>query len=152
MEAELDGVAAGKTAYRPMLHAFYHGDLLPALRPRAAAPSLPGADGPGRIAPGRGARRNEPAPSGSLPCERCGKPMTLRDGPHGAFYGCSGFPACRQTRSFEAPGLTRPCPRCGTGHIVERTTKRGRPFEGCSAYPACDYSRWIGPAVSDSAR
>ncbi|MEP0545377.1 MAG: type I DNA topoisomerase [Rhodothermales bacterium] len=145
MEAGLDAIAAGKTAYRPMMHAFYHGDLLPALRSRDAAPSLP--NGPGRTAARRGPAT---AANGEPECERCGKPMVLRDGPHGAFYGCSGFPACRQTRSFEPPAQTRPCPRCGTGHIVERTTKRGRPFEGCSAYPACDFSRWVGPAVSDS--
>lgn len=28
-------------------------------------------------------------------CPRCGKPMVLRQGPRGPFYGCSGFPACR---------------------------------------------------------
>ena len=146
METSLDAIAAGKTAYRPMMHAFYHGDLLPALRPRDATPAL--SDAPARpVAP-----RHDATPGGLPPCERCGKPMVLRDGPHGPFYGCSGFPSCRQTRSFEAPAQTRPCPRCGTGHIVERKTKRGRPFEGCSAYPTCDFSRWVGPAVSDSVR
>ena len=146
METSLDAIAAGKTAYRPMMHAFYHGDLLPALRPRNATPVL--SDAPTRPV----MTRQDATPSGLPACERCGKPMVLRDGPHGPFYGCSGFPSCRQTRSFEASPQTRPCPRCGTGHIVERKTKRGRPFEGCSAYPACDFSRWVGPAASDSVR
>ena len=30
-------------------------------------------------------------------CE-CGRPMVLRNGKRGVFYGCSGFPLCRKTR------------------------------------------------------
>lgn len=29
------------------------------------------------------------------PCPRCGKPLILRKGPRGEFYGCSAFPKCR---------------------------------------------------------
>ncbi|MDG0792248.1 restriction endonuclease [Cohnella ginsengisoli] len=29
------------------------------------------------------------------PCPRCGKPLILRKGPKGEFYGCSAFPKCR---------------------------------------------------------
>ena len=36
-------------------------------------------------------------------CE-CGKPMVLRNGKNGPFYGCSGFPLCRKTK--EANQLT----------------------------------------------
>jgi len=28
-------------------------------------------------------------------CENCGKPMVLRDGRHGPFLGCSGYPQCK---------------------------------------------------------
>lgn len=31
-------------------------------------------------------------------CNRCGKEMVLRKGPKGQFYGCSGFPKCRNTK------------------------------------------------------
>ncbi|MCD1258001.1 restriction endonuclease [Paenibacillus athensensis] len=31
-------------------------------------------------------------------CERCGKSMVLRKGPKGPFYGCSGYPRCRNIR------------------------------------------------------
>ena len=28
-------------------------------------------------------------------CEKCGKPMALRQGPRGPFLGCTGYPKCR---------------------------------------------------------
>lgn len=89
MEATLDGVAAGREAYQPVLQRFYRGDLVPALQPPAASP---------RLAEAQAGYATPP------PCARCGRPTVRRDGPHGAFYGCSGFPVCRETRSFtEAP-------------------------------------------------
>jgi restriction system protein len=36
---------------------------------------------------------------GSGTCNRCGKPMVLRNGKNGKFYGCSAFPKCRNTRN-----------------------------------------------------
>ena len=33
-------------------------------------------------------------------CPRCGRPMVVRTGPTGRFYGCSQFPKCRGTRPF----------------------------------------------------
>jgi len=32
-------------------------------------------------------------------CPRCGKPLVLRKGKNGDFYGCSGYPACRFIKS-----------------------------------------------------
>lgn len=40
------------------------------------------------------------APAGSAgadPCPACGQPLRRRKGSHGAFWGCSGYPDCRQT-------------------------------------------------------
>lgn len=83
MEEMLDAVAAGQAAYQPVLSQFYHAGLVPALQS-----PVPVA---GRIA----------EPRASVPlCERCGRPMVRRDGPHGPFYGCSGFPVCRETRAL----------------------------------------------------
>lgn len=31
-------------------------------------------------------------------CPRCGRPLVKRNGKFGAFWGCSGFPACRYTK------------------------------------------------------
>ena len=75
--------------------------------------------------------------------------MVRRDGPHGAFYGCSGFPDCRTTRPVRTATPSRPtsapCPRCKTGRLVERTSRQGRRFYGCSAYPSCDYTQSDAP-------
>lgn len=139
LESTLDAIAAGKAAYRPALHHFYHNGLLPALNARPTATSLPGA-------------RASAAPSPHEPpaCPRCNRRMIRRNGPHGAFYGCSGYPDCRETRPYIDPAQARRCPRCEQGWIVQRTTKTGRSFEGCSAYPACDFARWTSPAVQGS--
>ena len=39
--------------------------------------------------------------SPSKTCPLCGKNMFKRDGPHGPFFGCSGFPVCRGTRDLD---------------------------------------------------
>ncbi|HDZ22295.1 MAG TPA: hypothetical protein ENH78_13485 [Phycisphaerae bacterium] len=36
----------------------------------------------------------EPKDAG-VPCNKCGKPMLIREGPRGEFLACSGFPKCR---------------------------------------------------------
>jgi len=43
------------------------------------------------------------APSGgSMVCDQCGKPMRLRKGKTGDFWGCSGYPACKNTKPVKA--------------------------------------------------
>lgn len=36
-------------------------------------------------------------------CPACERPMTVKDGPHGEFWGCPGYPKCKKTEalSFE---------------------------------------------------
>ncbi|HMO26092.1 MAG TPA: topoisomerase DNA-binding C4 zinc finger domain-containing protein, partial [Tepidisphaeraceae bacterium] len=34
----------------------------------------------------------------TIPCEKCGSPMLLRDSKRGPFLGCSSFPKCRSTK------------------------------------------------------
>src|SRR5437667_2709992 len=42
-------------------------------------------------------------------CELCGKPMQLKRGRFGPFYGCSGYPECRNIRRVSKRGkLTKP--------------------------------------------
>jgi DNA topoisomerase-1 len=71
--------------------------------------------------------------------------MMKRWGRNGWFLGCSGFPACKGTRSLP---LGVKCPKCG-GEIIEvRARGRKRPFYGCSNYnkePKCDYRIWQRP-------
>jgi len=39
-------------------------------------------------------------------CLVCGKPMETKNGKHGKFRGCSGFPDCGYTESFQEYGKT----------------------------------------------
>jgi DNA topoisomerase-1 len=59
------------------------------------------------------------------------------------FLGCSRYPECRSTKSLST-GVA--CPKEGCkGHLIERTTKRGKVFYGCSAFPACTFATWDKP-------
>ena len=40
------------------------------------------------------------AVNGDAPVCQCGRPMILRNGRNGAFYGCSSYPKCRKTREL----------------------------------------------------
>lgn len=79
-------------------------------------------------------------------CEKCGKPMAIKFSRYGKFLACTGFPACRNSKSLEdknsgadntsehTPPVS-PCEKCG----APMAEKRGRfgKFLGCSAYPDC---------------
>ncbi len=69
-------------------------------------------------------------------CEKCGRPMVIRQGRYGNFLACSGYPECKNTRPLP---IEARCPRCGA-RLVERRSKKGRTFYGCSNYPKCDFS------------
>lgn len=38
---------------------------------------------------------------GSVWCEKCGCVMKVRTGKFGNFYGCTGYPICKATKSLE---------------------------------------------------
>jgi DNA topoisomerase-1 len=38
----------------------------------------------------------------TIPCDKCGSPLLLRDGKRGPWLGCSGFPKCRAKPSMKA--------------------------------------------------
>ena len=68
-------------------------------------------------------------------CEKCGRPMVVKQGRYGSFLACSGYPECKNTKPLS---LGIPCPREGcSGELVERRSKQGKIFYGCSAYPDC---------------
>jgi len=82
------------------------------------------------------------------PCELCGKDMALKKGRFGAFYGCTGYPDCKNIRKIDkksgatmtvAPPveLDEICPKDGA-KLVQRTGRFGE-FISCSNYPKCDY-------------
>jgi DNA topoisomerase-1 len=81
-------------------------------------------------------------------CELCGKDMALKRGRFGAFYGCTGYPECKNIRKIDkksgaattvAPPveLDEICPKDGA-KLVLRQGRFGE-FTSCSNYPKCDY-------------
>lgn len=70
-------------------------------------------------------------------CDKCGRNMVIKYGPHGKFLGCPGFPECHNTKPYlEKIGVT--CPKCGKD-IVLKKTKKGRRYFGCENNPECVY-------------
>lgn len=126
MEDELDDIAAGKREWVPVVKEFYDPFSADVERANIAIPKV----------------KVEPEPTGEL-CEKCGKPMVYRLGRFGRFMACSGFPECRNAKPIlNLIGV--PCPKDG-GEIVQKRTKRGRPFYGCANFPNCDFTSWERP-------
>jgi DNA topoisomerase-1 len=81
-------------------------------------------------------------------CHVCGKPMVLKKGRFGPFYGCSDYPNCTTTRRIGKDGKPVPlpeptgvtCPKCQEGELLKRRGRFGRPFYSCGRYPECDYA------------
>ena len=77
-------------------------------------------------------------------CEKCGRNMVIRYGPHGKFLACPGFPECRNTKPyFEKTGVS--CPKCGKDIVIKKTMK-GRKYYGCLGNPECDFMSWQKPS------
>ena len=76
-------------------------------------------------------------------CEKCGRNMVIKYGPHGKFLACPGFPECRNTKTYlEKIGVD--CPSCD-GDVVVLKTKKGRRYFGCTNHPECDFMSWQKP-------
>jgi DNA topoisomerase-1 len=78
-------------------------------------------------------------------CELCGKQMQLKRGRFGPFYGCSGYPECRNIRKISKSGKINAPPevldeKCPVDHaqLVKRQGRFGE-FISCSNYPKCKY-------------
>ena len=85
-------------------------------------------------------------------CQQCGKQMVVKQGRYGKFLACSGYPDCKSTQSLNANGSERDtgvaCPEDGCdGHIVERTSRRGKTFYGCNCFPKCKFAIWDKPVA-----
>jgi DNA topoisomerase-1 len=87
-------------------------------------------------------------------CEKCGRPMVLKQGKFGKFLACSGYPECTYTQSLEGNGTAEEtgvkCPEkeCA-GHIVQKKSKRGKVFYGCNRFPACTFATWDKPVAKE---
>ncbi len=85
-------------------------------------------------------------------CEKCKKPMVLKHGKFGEFLACTGYPACKNTKSVNANQTEKTtgvkCPEKGCiGEIVERRSKRGKIFYSCNRYPDCTFALWDKPVA-----
>jgi DNA topoisomerase-1 len=83
-------------------------------------------------------------------CEKCFRPMVLRQGKYGDFLACSGYPQCKNTVSLisnsQGAKLGVKCPEKNcTGELVEKRSKRGKIFYACNQYPKCTLAMWDKP-------
>ena len=108
---------------------------------------------PAAKAPAAGDGTATPAAEEEIPpCEECGRPMTLKRSRFGTFFGCTGYPECKNIRKTgpkaEPPKPTGvPCPDCGKGEIEEKRSRRGKIFYSCNRYPDCKFSLWKKPVL-----
>lgn len=79
-------------------------------------------------------------------CPKCGALLVIRLGRFGKFYACSAFPECKHTETIGKTNLEGiKCPKCQTGNVTEKRTKKRKIFYGCSNYPNCDFALWDKP-------
>ncbi len=93
-----------------------------------------------------------PAEETDKVCEKCGKPMVLKEGKYGRFLACRGYPDCKNTQSLNSNGNGQdtgaPCPQPGCdGRLLEKKSRRGKTFYGCSRFPDCSFAIWDKPVA-----
>lgn len=77
-------------------------------------------------------------------CDKCNEKMLIKYGRYGKFLACSNYPDCTFTKPI-VHKIGVKCPKCESGEIVERKSKKGRIFYGCSEFPKCRYVSWAKP-------
>ncbi len=100
----------------------------------------------------------EPEPDENVRCQECGKPMLLRSGRFGRFYGCVDYPKCKGIRNVQQrlmyrddDGEVHPfrSPTDPKGSYLERRTSRyGKPFVGSTGYPDDAFAVWSLPIAT----
>ena len=78
-------------------------------------------------------------------CDKCTKPMVVKESKRGKFLGCSGFPKCRNIMQLDENGKLLPkaepelsehnCDKCSKRMVI-KDSRRGK-FLGCSGFPKC---------------
>ena len=128
METDLDKIEDGAEEWIEVLRDFY-GDFEKTLT--KAEKEM------------EGKRVKVPDEPTDIPCELCGKMMSIKIGPYGKFLGCSGFPECKSTKKIvsETGGE---CPVCG-GKMISKKSKKGKPYFGCENFKNCGFMTWDAP-------
>jgi len=75
-------------------------------------------------------------------CEKCQKPLVVKNGKYGKFLACSDYPNCKYTQAIT---LGIPCPLCKDGEIAQKRSKYGRFFYSCNKWPNCNFAIWDKP-------
>ena len=126
MESLLDSVAEGKLPWKTIIENFY--------------PDLSEAVEKANQEVEKITIRDEET---DVACDKCGRKMVIKYGPHGKFLACPGFPECRNTKPYiEYAGFL--CPTCGAECLKHRS-KKGRIFYSCERSPECDFISWQKP-------
>lgn len=120
MEEELDRVEEGDLEWTQVIRDFYEPFSIYLQDAKRLMPTV-----------------KQPVEETDHKCDVCGKIMVIRKGRFGRFLACSGFPACKYTKSIPT-GFRCPNEGCN-GDLIQRRSKRGRMFYGCSNYPKCNY-------------
>ena len=129
MEKKLDLVESGKADWRETVDRFYQGFDASL---KAAEQNM------------EGKKVKVPDEPSDEVCDKCGRPMVIKNGRYGKFLACSGFPDCRNTKRLvkDTGGI---CPKCGQGRMLLRKSAKGRVYYGCERYPDCDFMTWDEP-------
>jgi DNA topoisomerase-1 len=134
MESMLDAVEMGRKDWMELLETFYAAFQIDLERAKSEMRDV----------------RKGGTPT-EIPCDQCGKTMVIRFGTTGSFLACSGFPECKNAKSFDRDedGKIRiqetevpenqVCPVCELPMVV----KHGKfgPFLACTGYPKCRGTR-----------
>ncbi len=93
-----------------------------------------------------GKEQEEPEIIEDRKCPECNSDLVIKRGKYGKFIGCSSYPDCRHIEPLEKPKDTGvSCPKCNSGTMMQRKSRRGKIFYSCSGYPDCDYATWNEP-------
>jgi len=127
MEEGLDLIAQGKKAWVPFLDDFYGPFEATLDAAKSKVEKVP----------------DEPTDE---VCEKCGKPMVIKNGRFGKFIACSGYPECKNAKPINKGETAEEktgedCPTCGKAMVI----KSGRfgKFIACTDYPKCKTTKQI---------
>ncbi|MEW6441471.1 MAG: type I DNA topoisomerase [bacterium] len=140
MEAFLDAVETGERDWVDLLEKFYGPFYEDLEKAKSDMADIRRAGSPTQIA-----------------CDKCGKPMVIRYNGANAFLACSGFPECRNSKSFERDEngrirvveepneIGQECVLCGKP--LEKKYGRFGPFLACTGFPKCRFTKSLADAV-----
>jgi DNA topoisomerase IA/ssDNA-binding Zn-finger/Zn-ribbon topoisomerase 1 len=79
-------------------------------------------------------------------CPDCGRPLLLKNDRFGAYWACSGYPACRHAEESETgtQKMDLPCPLCGQESLVFKRTPTGKKLYVCPG-EGCEFMAWSRP-------